>query len=268
MSRATALVLCLLNGALGPGPAEAQEPSPSPHIPPEWAAALGAVLDYDKAPKPVHMLRPRYPQDAFERKIEGVVVIEILIDATGRVSATHVVKSISALDEAAVACVAGWTFEPAVKDGRPVATVARAPVTFRIVGGPPPDSQSSMWDGKDGRELLVTGLDAKGPGFGEWIDQFEAEVFGHWALPELLRSGPRRVVALELAIEKDGSVSKVRRVLPDTKKMTDAALVDLDGSAQKAVRASRLPVLPLGYKPSRVKLTVSFIARGPSAPKQ
>jgi hypothetical protein len=88
---------------------------------------------------------------------------------------------------AAVACVAGWTFEPAVRDGRSVATVARAPVTFRIFGGPPPDS---MWDGKDGRELLVTGLDSKGAGLGEWLVQFEAEVFGHWELPEPLRSGP------------------------------------------------------------------------------
>ena len=92
----------------------------------------GPVLDYDQAPRPIKITRPQYPQEAFVKKIEGVVELEILIDATGRVVHSRVVKSIPQLDQAAIQCVLQWVFSPAIKKGRPVATRAHAPVTFRI----------------------------------------------------------------------------------------------------------------------------------------
>jgi TonB family protein len=66
------------------------------------------------------------------KKIEGTVEVEILIDSTGHVSKARVVRSIPALDSAALDTVRQWVFSPAIKNGRPVATVASAPVTFRI----------------------------------------------------------------------------------------------------------------------------------------
>ena len=59
-------------------------------------------------------------------------MVEILIDATGRVARTRVIQSIPALDAAALQTVNQWVFSPAVKRGRPVATMVHAPVTFRI----------------------------------------------------------------------------------------------------------------------------------------
>jgi hypothetical protein len=41
-------------------------------------------------------------------------------------------QSIPLLDAAAVQTVYQWIFSPAMKNGRPVATLAEAPVTFRI----------------------------------------------------------------------------------------------------------------------------------------
>ena len=61
-----------------------------------------------------------------------MVELEILIDATGRVVHARVIKSIPQLDQAAIATVYQWQFSPAMKKGRPVATRANAPVTFRI----------------------------------------------------------------------------------------------------------------------------------------
>lgn len=92
----------------------------------------GPVVDYDQAPRLLHQIRPQYPQEAFVKKIEGTVDLEIVIDASGRVSNARVTRSIPLLDEAAVTCVKQWRFSPAIKNGRPVATIARAPVTFRI----------------------------------------------------------------------------------------------------------------------------------------
>jgi protein TonB len=92
----------------------------------------GPVLDYDSPPRPIKITRPQYPQEAFIKKIEGIVELEILIDATGRVVHARVIKSIPHLDQAAIATVYQWQFSPAMKKGRPVATRANAPVTFRI----------------------------------------------------------------------------------------------------------------------------------------
>ena len=92
----------------------------------------GPVLDYDQPPRMIKNARPQYPQEAFIKKIEGIVELEILIDATGRVVHARVIKSIPLLDQAAIQCVYLWQFSPAIKKGRPVATRANAPVTFRI----------------------------------------------------------------------------------------------------------------------------------------
>src|SRR4029079_18842149 len=92
----------------------------------------GPVMDYDQPPRPIKMTRPQYPQEAFVKKIEGTVEVEIVIDANGRVVSARVVRSIPMLDAAAVQTVYQWVFAPAMKGGRPVSTRAMAPVTFRI----------------------------------------------------------------------------------------------------------------------------------------
>jgi protein TonB len=90
------------------------------------------VLDYDQPPRLIKNTKPVYPQEAFIKKIEGVVEVTILIDANGNVPYARVVKSIPQLDQAAIQTVMQWRFTPAMKKGRPVATWANAPVSFRI----------------------------------------------------------------------------------------------------------------------------------------
>jgi protein TonB len=92
----------------------------------------GPVLDYDQPPRPIKLTKPVYPQEAFVKKIEGLVEVDILIDANGRVVNARIKRSIPLLDAAALQCVREWIFSPAMKGGRPVATLATAPVTFRI----------------------------------------------------------------------------------------------------------------------------------------
>jgi periplasmic protein TonB len=92
----------------------------------------GPVLDYDQGPQIVRQTKPLYPQEAFVKKIEGVVEVEFLIDGQGDVVSARVIRSVPLLDAAAIATVKQWKFRPAMKGGRPVATIARAPVAFRI----------------------------------------------------------------------------------------------------------------------------------------
>lgn len=92
----------------------------------------GPVMDYDSPPRAIKITRPQYPQEAFVKKVEGTVVLEILIDQNGRVVKARVLQSIPLLDAAAIETVKQWVFKPAIKNGRPVSTVANAPVGFRI----------------------------------------------------------------------------------------------------------------------------------------
>lgn len=88
--------------------------------------------DYDQPARPIKIVKATYPRDALVKKIEGIVEVEILIDASGKVARARVVKSISALDRAALETVYRWQFSPATKNGRPVPAIARAPVMFQI----------------------------------------------------------------------------------------------------------------------------------------
>lgn len=90
------------------------------------------VMDYDQPPRLLKQTRPVYPQEAFIKKIEGIVTLEVVIGIDGRVGRVKVVRSIPQLDAAAIQTVHQWLFSPAIKGGRPVATIATAPVTFRI----------------------------------------------------------------------------------------------------------------------------------------
>ena len=92
----------------------------------------GPVMDYDSAPRPIKITRPQYPQEAFVKKVEGTVVVEILIDSQGRVVRARVIQSVPLLDAAALQTVYQWIFQPAMKHGHPVTTIAHAPVAFRI----------------------------------------------------------------------------------------------------------------------------------------
>ena len=92
----------------------------------------GPVMDYDQQPRLLRQTKPVYPQEAFVKKIEGVVELEVLIDASGRVHVRRIIHSVPVLDHAAKQTVLQWQFAPAVKNGRPVATIALIPVTFRI----------------------------------------------------------------------------------------------------------------------------------------
>ena len=89
-------------------------------------------LFWDSPPKLLVQTKPIYPRSAFDKKMEGTVLVEILISELGRVSHAEIRRSLPGFDEAALACVRDWQFEPAQRKGRPVACVAQAPVTFRI----------------------------------------------------------------------------------------------------------------------------------------
>lgn len=77
---------------------------------------------------------PDYPYRARQRGWEGRVVLRVAIDDRGRPVDIDIATSSGhgVLDRAAHQTVAGWTFRPATRDGRPVAGEAIVPIVFRL----------------------------------------------------------------------------------------------------------------------------------------
>jgi TonB family protein len=88
--------------------------------------------EYDQPPRARRLTKPVYPEEAFRKRVEGVVEVEFLIGRDGRVIFAYVLKGIEDVDRAALRTVVQWTFEAARRTDQPVPTIARAPVTFRI----------------------------------------------------------------------------------------------------------------------------------------
>jgi protein TonB len=91
-----------------------------------------SLTEIDQKPRPVYQAAPMYPTGMRGKKIEGVVTIVFVVDATGRVADPRVEKSTHAdFDRPALDAIRQWKFEPAVKAGQRVACRMRAPIRFQ-----------------------------------------------------------------------------------------------------------------------------------------
>jgi len=81
-----------------------------------------------------HTPLPLYPAAAREQRLEGLVVLSVLVDSSGRVEDLSVATSSgsSLLDEAAVGAARKWTFVPARRGSRAVESVVEVPVKFAL----------------------------------------------------------------------------------------------------------------------------------------
>jgi protein TonB len=85
------------------------------------------------APKPVYTPNPEYVDKARKQKINGVVLLAMIVTAKGDVHDVKVTKSLDEdLDRQAVAAVSTWKFKPATKDGKPVAVHLKTEVIFKL----------------------------------------------------------------------------------------------------------------------------------------
>ncbi len=78
---------------------------------------------------------PKYPAQALRSGVEGSVSVRIEVDANGVPGDVRVVERSGErsrdLDRAVINAVRDWRFEPAMKDGKPVAGAVVLPVEFK-----------------------------------------------------------------------------------------------------------------------------------------
>lgn len=85
------------------------------------------------APKRVFSPDPHYPEEARHARVQGVVILQTIIDTVGNVKDVRVLKGLpSGLTEAAVEAVTKWRFEPATLEGKPVAVYYLVTVSFSV----------------------------------------------------------------------------------------------------------------------------------------
>jgi TonB family protein len=85
------------------------------------------------APIPTYSPDPDYSDEARKVKHQGTVILNVIVGTDGRVHNPKIVRSLGmGLDEKAIEKVLIWRFDPARKDGRPVAVEVNVEVSFNL----------------------------------------------------------------------------------------------------------------------------------------
>jgi len=88
--------------------------------------------DVDVKPKIEENISPIYPDSARKAGIEGLVVVTLIIDENGNVEDGKILKSIPALDQAALDAAMTIKFYPAQHAGKPVKVAMNVPFQFKL----------------------------------------------------------------------------------------------------------------------------------------
>lgn len=125
--------------AFQPGLAQAPA-SPAPAAParPDFAGPVTRPGNGVSNPIPINKPEPRYSEEARKARVEGTVMLSLVVDPEGNTRNIKVVRSLEpSLDQKAIEAVSQWKFKPGLKDGTPVAVQAQIEVTFRLLDNPP-----------------------------------------------------------------------------------------------------------------------------------
>jgi protein TonB len=108
------------------------EPPPAPPAPPSPTKGPLPVGRDIKRPIKIINVDPEYPEIARAVRREGVVILEVVMATDGRVDSVRVLRGVPMLDQAAVAAVRLWPFEPARLNGQVVPVVMTVTVNFQL----------------------------------------------------------------------------------------------------------------------------------------
>ena len=85
------------------------------------------------APRALETPDPEYSEEARKAKYQGTCVLGLVVGPDGKPRDIRVARALGmGLDEKAIEAVRNWRFEPAMKDGRPVAVQINVEVSFRL----------------------------------------------------------------------------------------------------------------------------------------
>ena len=105
-------------------------PEAPPVAEPEGPIYVGGDV---KAPEKILSPQPQYTEIARKARVQGVVIVQAIIDKEGNVTNVKVLKGLSmGLDDEAVKAIKKWKFQPATLNGKPVDVYYNLTVNFRL----------------------------------------------------------------------------------------------------------------------------------------
>jgi TonB family protein len=182
-----------------------------------------------------------YPTSSLDA---GVVTLSVQVDKTGQVLGVGILRNISSVSGTAAEAVRSWTYSPAMRDGKPVAST----LTINIVYDPgflgadniplPPPSQ-------------VQPISTKDPAF------FPAQLNTATFAPYPAKAKVQGAVVLNVTLDTKGNAAKVA-TLRDVPPLT--------ASATGALKNWNFSAATYEGKPIQSHMVVAFVFRSPSAP--
>jgi protein TonB len=115
-------------GALPDGPVISVAPPPAPPKP----QGPVKVADLPVPPRKIVDARPIYPEIARAARVEGLVVLEAVLDPSGQVTQLRVIRSVPMLDQAAMDAVRQWRYTPTMYYGKPVSVLMSITIKFSL----------------------------------------------------------------------------------------------------------------------------------------
>jgi len=129
MSKVVLVSACCLAGLV----AAAQEQTPAPvDVPPETVQSQYLI----------RRVAPLYPPLARQARIQGTVILRVIISKSGDVSQLQPISGHPMLAPAAIDAVRRWKYKPYEVNGEPVEVATNVQVNFTIADNPPADEQS------------------------------------------------------------------------------------------------------------------------------
>ncbi len=124
-------------GGIGSGSGGGVGSGRGPGVGPGWGGGIGGgayrVGGGVSAPRALYAPDPEYSEEARKAKWQGTVVLWVIVGPDGRPRDIRIQRSLGmGLDEKAIEAVRQWKFDPAKKDGQPVAVQINVEVNFRL----------------------------------------------------------------------------------------------------------------------------------------
>ncbi|MGC2110091.1 MAG: energy transducer TonB [Candidatus Korobacteraceae bacterium] len=117
-------------GSSSPPPPATQAGQPPPN---DSLSGVYRVGNGVTPPQPFYEPDPEYSDQARKARLQGTVVLWLIVDADGLPQHIRVQRSVGmGLDEEAIKAVKQWRFKPSMKNGEPVPVMINVEVNFRL----------------------------------------------------------------------------------------------------------------------------------------
>ncbi len=201
-------------------------------------------------PKLLRKVDPVYPPVAQQARVEGVVILDVRIDESGKVVDAMILRSIPLLDQAAIDAVKQWAYEPYQVAGKAVPAVFVVSVPFHLPGSGAMQGAGSWSDRATFEAGAVRAIgDIKPPRLMHSVDP---------VYPEIARQARvEGMVILEVRADEKGNIvgAKVLRSIP----LLDQAAID-------AVKQWKYEPAIVNGKPTPILFTVTVRFQADTAP--